>query len=136
MAYLMLSFLKTDTQRITLEELAKKIKKCKHVLALAGPGLSAESSPAGLRGPSHSRGSMSDPRIYRTMWGVWNQPEKRWEEIRDLSSEYEIEINDVHVALSSIEWVSYLQSVVTQNVDGLHEASVHTKVISITWECV
>ncbi|CAC9698916.1 transcriptional regulatory protein sir2a [Plasmodium sp. DRC-Itaito] len=131
MGNLMISFLKKDTQSITLEELAKIIKKCKHVVALTGSGTSAESNIPSFRGSSNSIWSKYDPRIYGTIWGFWKYPEKIWEVIRDISSDYEIDINNGHVALSTLESLGYLKSVVTQNVDGLHEASGNTKVISL-----
>ncbi|GAW82276.1 NAD-dependent deacetylase [Plasmodium gonderi] len=122
---------KRDTKNITLEDLAEIIKDCKYVVALTGSGTSAESNIPTFRSTNSSIWSKYNPKIYGTIWGFWKSPEKIWEVIRDISSDYEIELNPGHVALSTLENLGYLKSVITQNIDGLHEESGNTKVIPL-----
>ncbi|CRG95013.1 transcriptional regulatory protein sir2a, putative [Plasmodium gallinaceum] len=131
MGNLMIFTLKKETKNMTLEELAELIKNSKYVVALTGSGTSAESNIPSFRGSINSIWNKYDPRIYGTIWGFWKYPEKIWEVIRDISSDYDIELNNGHIALSTLENLGYLKSVITQNIDGLHEESGNTKVIPL-----
>ncbi|SBT41141.1 transcriptional regulatory protein sir2a (SIR2A) [Plasmodium ovale wallikeri] len=131
MGNLMIATLKRETQSISLEELAEIIRGSKYMVALTGSGTSAESNIPSFRGSNNSIWSKYDPKIYGTIWGFWKYPEKIWEVIRDISSDYEIELNPGHIALSTLENLGYLKSVITQNIDGLHEESGNTKVIPL-----
>lgn len=125
------SFSKRETKSISLEELSELIEKSSYMVALTGAGTSVESNIPSFRDCSNSIWDKYDPKIYGTIWGFWKYPDKIWEILRDFVSEYEIEINKGHVALYTLEKLGYLKSVITQNVDGLHEDSGHKKVIKL-----
>lgn len=127
----MINIVRKDTKEISLEELADLIKKRSYVVALTGAGTSAESNIPSFRNSSDSLWIKYDPRIYGTIWGFWKSPEKIWELIGHFASEYDIKINDGHIALHTLESLGYLKSIVTQNVDGLHEESGNRKVIKL-----
>lgn len=131
MGNLMIFAKRKVTKSITLEDLASMIKECTYVVALTGSGTSAESNIPSFRGANSSIWSKYDPKIYGTIWGFWKSPEKIWEVIRDISSDYEIELNPGHTALSTLESLGYLKAVITQNIDGLHEESGNSKVIPL-----
>ncbi|CDU20105.1 hypothetical protein YYC_00496 [Plasmodium yoelii 17X] len=131
MGNLMIYAMKKDTEDITMEKLAEIIKRSKYIVALTGSGTSAESNIPSFRGSNDSIWSKYDPKIYGTIWGFWKYPEKIWEVIKDISSDYEIGLNPGHVALSKLENLGYLKSIITQNIDGLHEESGNTKVIPL-----
>ncbi|GAB67771.1 NAD-dependent deacetylase, partial [Plasmodium cynomolgi strain B] len=131
MGNLMIFARRRVTKSITLEDLASMIRECTYVVALTGSGTSAESNIPSFRGTNSSIWSKYDPKIYGTIWGFWKSPEKIWEVIRDISSDYEIELNPGHTALSALENLGYLKTVITQNIDGLHEESGNSKVIPL-----
>ncbi|KJP89877.1 hypothetical protein AK88_00333 [Plasmodium fragile] len=131
MGNLMIFFRKKMTKSITLEDLVSMIKECTYVVALTGSGTSAESNVPSFRGANSSIWTKYDPKIYGTIWGFWKSPEKIWEVIRDISSDYEVELNPGHTALSTLENLGYLKTVITQNIDGLHEESGNSRVIPL-----
>ncbi|VWU51912.1 transcriptional regulatory protein sir2a, putative [Hepatocystis sp. ex Piliocolobus tephrosceles] len=122
---------KKDTQNINIEELAEILKNSKYTVALTGSGTSVESNIPSFRGLNSSLWQKYDPQVCATIWGFWKYPEKIWEVIRDTASDYEIKPNPGHIALATLDKLGYLKSVITQNVDGLHEESGHMKVISL-----
>lgn len=131
MGNLMINLLRKDTKDMSLEQLADLIENSNYVVALTGAGTSVESNIPSFRNGSNSIWSKYDPRIYGTIWGFWKYPEKIWEMIRDFASEFEIETNDGHAALCTLEKLGYLKSIITQNVDHLHEESGNTRVIKM-----
>ncbi|KEG04878.1 transcriptional regulatory protein sir2 homologue, putative [Plasmodium vinckei vinckei] len=124
----MMDSMTKDTEDITMEKLAEIIKSSKYVVALTGSGTSAESNIPSYRGSNDSIWSKYDLKIYGTIDGFMKYPEKIWEIIKEMS-DYKIELNPGHTALSELENLGYLKSIITQNVDGLHEASGNTKVL-------
>lgn len=70
-----------------------------------------------------------DPAVYATIWGFWRHPDKIWELIYDFLNENDPEPNRGHRALARLEALGKLRSVVTQNVDNLHQDAGSKRVI-------
>ena len=106
-----------------LDLIARWIKDARTVVALTGAGISTESGIPDFRGPdglwtknpqaeklSHIDHYMSDPDIRRLAWRTrlehpsWTAPPNRG-----------------HLALAELERKGYLQTLITQNIDGLHQ---------------
>ncbi|MBI2957342.1 MAG: hypothetical protein HYY32_00725 [Chloroflexi bacterium] len=106
---------------------ARDLLGAKYAIALTGAGISTESGIPDFRGPSGvwTRDPGAESRAYRSYDRFIADPKKWWEErlsapsvLGDLSS---VAPNEGHFALVELEELGLLQSVLTQNVDGLHE---------------
>jgi len=110
-------------------EAADIIKKSKHIIALTGAGISVESGIPDFRS-SGGLWEKYDPSIYAAIESFYSVPEKVWEMIFDMM---EIVMaarpNPAHIALAELERAGYLKSVITQNVDNLHQEAGSRDVI-------
>ncbi|CBZ54167.1 putative NAD-dependent deacetylase [Neospora caninum Liverpool] len=122
-------FQKKDTAFISFEDLADDIRQAKYVVALTGAGVSAESGIPTFRDPSDGLWTKYDPAVYATVWGFWRHPQKIWELLHDFMRSNDPVPNPAHIALTDLQRLGYLKSIVTQNVDNLHQDSGSTNVI-------
>jgi len=113
-----------------ISEIGRIISKSKHVVALTGAGISVESGIPPFRGPGglwekfdpmeigHIRTFMKDPaRVWKTLMA----------EMRGVLEK--ARPNKAHIALARLESLGFLKAVITQNIDGLHQAAGNTDVI-------
>ncbi len=108
-----------------LSDIAQWIKNASSVVALTGAGISTESGIPDFRGPqglwtkdpkaeklSHIDHYMADPEVRRLAWrGRLEHPA------------WHAQPNKGHLALAELERKGHLQTLVTQNIDGLHLAA-------------
>lgn len=114
-----------------LEEAAKKYRAAGKVAALTGAGISVESGIPDFRSPG-GVWTVFRPDEYATLDVFLNNPEKAWELYRTLGETVEgAKPNPAHIALAELEQAKRLAGVVTQNVDGLHQAAGSENVIEI-----
>jgi NAD-dependent SIR2 family protein deacetylase len=101
------------------------------VVVLSGAGLSTDSGIPDYRGPSGSarRGT---PMTYQTFTGdpvarqrYWARSHLGWRTIGDARP------NDGHRAVARLQQLGLIDGVVTQNVDGLHQAAGATGVVEL-----
>lgn len=125
-----------------LDLAAELILRSKHVVALAGAGLSVESGIPPFRGPGGLWTKYGEPTnlSYR---GFLNDPAEWWEarfrnEDRPGDPIHELKVavdqarpNPGHYAMVEMEKRGFLQCVVTQNVDNLHRVAGHQNVLEI-----
>jgi NAD-dependent deacetylase len=109
---------------------ADDLTGARHVVALTGAGISVESGIAPFRGKgglwekydpmevAHIDSFMRDPAR------VWSLLIKDMKETLDTASP-----NDAHKGLATLETMGKLSTVITQNIDGLHQAAGNTDVI-------
>ncbi|KAF8820814.1 histone deacetylase SIR2 [Cardiosporidium cionae] len=110
-----------QTQTITFKDLASELAKANYAIALTGAGISAESGIPTFRNPSDGIWERYDPVTYATIWGFWRNPEKIWELLVDVMQEMDPLPNDSHYAMAALERLGVLKSIITQNVDNLHQ---------------
>ncbi len=114
-----------------LEKAAKYIVNAEYVIAFTGAGISAESGIPTFRG----RGGLwekYDPNEYATIKALKKHPEKVWQlyvEIFNLIKKSQP--NPAHIALKQLEDLGFLKSIITQNIDDLHERAGSKNVIKI-----
>jgi NAD-dependent SIR2 family protein deacetylase len=101
------------------------------VVVLSGAGLSTDSGIPDYRGPSGSarRGT---PMTYQTFTGddvarqrYWARSHLGWRSIGDARP------NDGHRAVAELQRLGLIDGIVTQNVDGLHQAAGATGVVEL-----
>lgn len=88
---------------------------------------------------AHSPPSSLGQALYATWWGFQSQPHLIWQLLRDFLAEHDPQPNAGHLALAQLERAGCLHAVVTQNVDGLHQAAGSGSVVELhgsLLECV
>ena len=113
-----------------IKKAAQDLAAARHVVALTGAGISIESGIPPFRGKgglwerfdpmeiAHIDAFMRDPAK------VWNVLVKEMKAIVDAAQP-----NDAHKGLVKLETMGKLKTVITQNIDGLHQAAGSTDVI-------
>lgn len=102
------------------------------VVVLSGAGLSTESGIPDYRGPSGASQRKHAPMTYQTFTGdpsarhrYWARSHLGWRQIAHARP------NAGHRAVAALQRAGHLTGVVTQNVDGLHQAAGATGVVEL-----
>ncbi len=114
-----------------LEKAAKYIANAEYAIAFTGAGISAESGIPTFRGKG-GLWEKYDPNEYATVKALEKHPEKVWQlyvEIFNLIKRSQP--NPAHIALRQLENLGLLKSIITQNIDDLHERAGSKRVIKI-----
>ncbi|MGE4585728.1 MAG: NAD-dependent deacetylase [Mangrovibacterium sp.] len=109
-----------------IETASAVIKKSKHLIAFTGAGISVESGIPAFRG-TQGVWTKYDPKVLDLDYFLEN-PERCWTYIRKIFYEYfdRSQPNQAHLVMARLEKKGVLKSVVTQNIDNLHqEAGSH-----------
>ena len=110
-------------------EAARLLAVRRNDVALTGAGISVESGIPSFRGAQGLWGKY-DPMEYATLHAFMRSPGKVWEMLTEMISLCGAAApNPAHAVLSSLERMGILRAVVTQNVDGLHQAGGSRRVI-------
>jgi len=109
---------------------ANLIKKTGNVCALTGAGISVESGVPPFRG-NGGIWEKIDPFKYAHIDAFKKNPEKVWNVLlKEMKSTLDkANPNRAHIALVELEHAGFLKTVITQNVDGLHQAAGSNDVI-------
>ena len=117
-------------------ELAKDwLKQSKFTLALTGAGISVPSGIPDFRSPG-GLWSHFDPWQVCSDWALEHNPKGVWEFLLEAISLFkQAKPNPAHLALAELEDKGFLQAVITQNIDGLHQRAGSRKVIEFHGGC-
>ncbi len=112
-----------------LKKAADLIIKSDYCIAFTGAGISVESGIPPFRG-STGIWSRYNPEILGIDFFLSN-PEKSWPVIKEIFYDFfgSAKPNNAHFALAKMEDSGYLKSVITQNIDNLHQDAGSKKVI-------
>ena len=104
-----------------IEEAAKIIRRSAFTCAFTGAGISVESGVPPFRG-RHGLWNKYDPKVL-DLGFYFENPEKCWPVIREIFYDFfaEAKPNPAHEVLAQMEQKGLLQSVITQNIDNLHQ---------------
>lgn len=105
--------------------------EAKHILVFSGAGVSV---PSGIPDFRSNQGLWKKypPEEYATIEVFHRYPKKFWELNFQIFKDFEgIEPNAAHLALAKLEKLGLKVTVVTQNIDGLHQAAGSTRVLEI-----
>jgi NAD-dependent deacetylase len=117
-----------------LDAVARLIAEASRPSALTGAGISVESGIPDFRSPG-GLWSVFDPMEYATLSCFLRNPDKAWELYRALGRTLlDKRPNAAHLALAKLERAGRLAGVITQNVDGLHQAAGSVTVLEIHGE--
>jgi NAD-dependent deacetylase len=113
----------------TIQQVAEKIAAAEKVVALTGAGISVDSGIPDFRSAA-GLWSKYDPMEYGTIDAFLSNPVKVWTMMRELGDMVgNAKPNAGHKGLAELEKQGKLSSIVTQNVDGLHQAAGNSTVI-------
>lgn len=118
-----------------IERAARDLLRSNYAIALTGAGMSTESGIRDFRGPNGiwTKDPEAEKRAYQTYHKFLRDPKEYWEDIlggRSLLGNLEnTKPNPGHYALAELEGMGTLKSVLTQNIDGLHEKAGNKRVL-------
>lgn len=115
-----------------LEVLADQVRHSSSgVVVLTGAGISLASGVPTFRGKG-GLWDRYDPYEYATIAALRDHPEKVWRFLRELDDTLlRAEPNVAHTAIATLEDAGLVHFVITQNVDGLHQAAGSKRVIEL-----
>src|SRR4030043_861784 len=112
-----------------IQRAAKDILSSKRTIAFTGAGISVESGIPDFRS-EEGLWQKYDPEEYATIYAFYSNPDKVWLMIKEMFSLImAAKPNPAHMGLAELERMGLLSSVITQNVDGLHQAAGSRNVI-------
>jgi NAD-dependent deacetylase len=112
--------------------IAADILKSQHVVAFTGAGISSESGISTYRGAG-GLWNKYDPNRYANIHYFKQDPSYYWSFFRDVRYPMlnNVVPNKAHLALAEMEQMGHMQTMITQNIDGLHQEAGSTSVIEL-----
>ena len=106
---------------VLIKESVKLIKESKYTIAFTGAGISVESGVPPFRG-KHGLWNKYNPEVLDLGFYLQNS-EECWHYIREIFYDFfaEAKPNKAHLVLARMEKEGLLKSVITQNIDNLHQ---------------
>jgi len=112
-----------------VRDAARLLRGRRDAVALTGAGISVESGIPAFRGSQGLWGKY-DPMEYATLGAFLRAPEKVWRMLSEMVTVFGgAAPNAAHAGLAELEARGILRAVITQNVDGLHQAAGSRRVI-------
>ena len=115
-----------------IEQAASKILNARHAIAFTGAGISLESGIPTFRGSKDGLWSKYDPDDIEISHFLSN-PAKSWRTIKacfvDFMKDNNVQPNMAHKVLADLEKRGLLKTIITQNIDNLHQAAGSKNVI-------
>ena len=115
-----------------IEALAKEIQMTQNAVAFTGAGISAESGVPTYRGEG-GLWTKYDPSKYASIGYFLQDPSYYWNFFKDVRYPIlkNVRPNKAHLALFEMEKAGILKTVITQNIDGLHQEAGSSSVIEL-----
>ncbi|MDZ7762171.1 MAG: NAD-dependent deacylase [Desulfovermiculus sp.] len=117
---------------MNINALQDMLGQSKYTVAFTGAGISAESGVPTYRGAG-GMWNVYDPDKYANIDYFYQDPSYYWQFFRDVRypSLHQAQPNTAHNALVSLERLSLLHTVITQNIDGFHQTAGSQKVLEL-----
>jgi NAD-dependent deacetylase len=116
---------------VSADRLAELIRENQPCVVLTGAGISTESGVPDFRSPD-GIWAQYDPMEYATIDAFRRDPVKVWDfYARRFAMLQEVRPNAGHLALAELERDGWVEAVVTQNVDRLHELAGSRNVVEV-----
>ena len=112
-----------------IEIVADLIKKSKYAIGFTGAGISVESGIPPFTGVG-GLWNKYDPKFIELSF-FYSNPKRSWEEMRKIffNSMGTAQPNKAHQVLANLEKQGIIKGIITQNIDGLHQAAGSTNVV-------
>ena len=111
-----------------IKQAAELIKKSKYTTAFTGAGISVESGIPPFRG-ENGLWNKYDPQVLDLEF-FYSNPMPAWQAIKEIFYDFfgNAKPNDAHLGLAKLEQLGLLKSVITQNIDNLHQEAGNTTI--------
>lgn len=117
---------------MSIEQAADLIRHSRNTVVLTGAGISTPSGIPDFRSNNNGLWNKIDPMEVASLSAFRLQPEKFFNWIRPLVKDIlDAEPNAAHLALSRLEKKGFIHSIITQNIDGLHQGAGSATVYEI-----
>jgi NAD-dependent deacetylase len=111
---------------------AKLLREARYGVALTGAGISTPSGIPDFRSPGSGLWERVNPMIVASAYTFRIRPKAFYDWVRPLAEKLmAAEPNSAHVALAELEAGGWLQAVITQNIDGLHQKAGSCEVLEV-----
>ena len=116
---------------MSVSRLAELIRERQACVVLTGAGVSTGSGIPDFRSPT-GLWAQFDPHEYGSIEAFRSDPHKVWSFYKPrVAMLMEAEPNPAHEALAELEWRGFVEAVVTQNIDLLHERAGSRDVVEV-----
>ncbi|MEW6580568.1 MAG: NAD-dependent deacylase [Chloroflexota bacterium] len=106
----------------SLEAAIRLLRRARYLVALTGAGISTRSGIPDFRSPHSGLWKQADPAQVASLHGFRRHPERFYAWIQPLAyTILDAAPNPAHLALARMERAGRLRSIITQNIDMLHE---------------
>lgn len=113
-----------------IEDAAELIRKAKRAVVLTGAGISTPSGIPDFRSEGTGLWSRDEPLEVASLRTFRTAPERFFEWFRPLAGRiYFAQPNAAHIALAQLEQAGYVKTIITQNIDTLHQKAGSTCVV-------
>jgi NAD-dependent deacetylase len=105
-----------------IDRAAQLLRNARHAVALTGAGLSTPSGIPDFRSEGSGLWEHANPMEVATIYGFRENPQRFYDWIRPLAALiHRARPNPAHIALAQLERLGLLRTLITQNIDGLHQ---------------
>jgi len=123
---------KTEVKQALLAKAAALINDSSYLVVFTGAGISTPSGIPDFRSPDSGLWEKYDPFEVASIWAFRHQPEVFFDWIRSISVQADnAKPNHAHLALANLEKRGIVKSVITQNIDSLHQMAGSNKVFEL-----
>jgi NAD-dependent deacetylase len=121
-----------SSTRTALDDAAELFRNAKRVVVLTGAGISTPSGIPDFRSEGTGLWSRDEPMEVASLSTFRTHPERFFNWFRPLAGQiFNAKPNVAHTALTEMEHAGVAQTIVTQNIDGLHQKAGSTHVIEL-----
>lgn len=123
----------SSSQTLTnIDTVAELLRKAKRAVVLTGAGISTPSGIPDFRSEGTGLWSKDEPMEVASLSTFRTDPERFFVWFRPLASLiFNAEPNPAHIALADLENAGYIHSIITQNIDALHQKAGSKNVIEM-----
>ncbi|MCI0549537.1 MAG: NAD-dependent deacylase [Anaerolineae bacterium] len=115
-----------------IEDAAQLFRKAKRVVVLTGAGISSPSGIPDFRSEGSGLWSRDEPMEVASLTAFRASPERFFNWFRPLAGQiYNAKPNAAHIALAELENAGLEITIVTQNIDGLHQKAGSMRVVEM-----
>ena len=116
----------------TIQKAVDLIRKSQNTIVLTGAGISTPSGIPDFRSSKTGLWMQNDPFQVASLSAFRNRPKVFFDWLQPLAQKiWEAHPNSAHIALANLERAGYIQAIITQNIDGLHQKAGSQNVIEV-----
>lgn len=122
----------TDLSNNHIQAAAHLIQKSKHAVVFTGAGISTPSGIPDFRSSGSGLWQKHDPMLVASLTAFTHHPDRFFRWLKPLlQASKQAEPNPAHRAIAQLEKTGYVKSVITQNIDNLHQKAGSDYVIEL-----